>query len=150
MRWFPEAAPRLVEWRRRKMCTVLAEAGRQAHEGQQHRQEAAELRQSVTEVRASLFEGKSDLSRARLLEWLRTLAVVRAHVLESEQHIGLLEDAAATCARLEAELRQEAAFHQRKIRRVEEVCSRMTSSRDRRLERTAERISQEEYACRPR
>jgi hypothetical protein len=85
-----------------------------------------------------------------LFSRLRTLAVARAHVLESDHRAGVLDTEAEQSAALESQCRKQSGEYRRKGKKITEWGHRQTRLVALKSVRREERDIQEEYACRRR
>ena len=145
----PSDARRVCELKRRQAASALAGARELASQRQARLDEARSLREDSQQALVDAMPMEEQgLTRRALYDRLRTLAVARAHALESGHHATSLEAAAADCHEAERAQRHRAAVHEGKRRKIDEWLRRATRERLQRLEQRNEQEVQEEYACR--
>lgn len=144
-------APRLMRVKQAQARIALSAAQGQSAVATARQAEADALRLSAQSTldNAQLMP-EQDLSRSDLFDRLRSVAVARAHALESAHVAGELD---AEVLQLEAGadvLRQAAAVHHRKEKKLEHWHGlRSTQTRQRR-ERQRHHQEQEEFPCQRR
>lgn len=141
----------LGERKHRQAELALVSADEHAAVATAKRDEAQTLRRaSENLLDDSIVANEHGLSRAQLFSRLRTLAVARAHVLESNHRAGVLDTEAAQNAAHEWELRKQSAEYRRKGKKIAEWSQRQTRASALKSARREEREIQEDYACRRR
>jgi hypothetical protein len=147
----PSDARRICELKRRQAASALTHARELASQRQARLDEARLLREHSQQALVDAMPMEEQgLSRRSLYDRLRTLAVARAHALESGHHATSLEVAAAECHEAERMQRHRAVVHEGKRRKIDEWLRRTMRERMLRFERRNEQEVQEEYACRHR
>lgn len=146
---FLSDARRVSLLRKTMMGQALLDARDKAGQAAALLERAKGLRDGVGDGAALQIE-EHGLTRATLFDRLRMLAVARAHAIETRRHAATLEASATALQEEEAELRRQAAQHQRKHHKLA-TWVELTETRRRRLrERRIEQLTQEDYACRTR
>lgn len=128
---------------------LRSDAHEQAGQAAQREADARSLRSQADErlQQAQLGE-EHGLDRQRLFERLRGVAIARAHVLECALRADQLQEQADQAHQQERELRQAAAAHQSRARRLQAVGRQIDQKLRQARQRRHERQVQEEYACR--
>ena len=112
------------------------------------RQEALDLRLSAEETLAgALLPPEQGLTRSTLFDRLRSVAVARAHALESSHAAGELETRAAELQTVAAGHQATAQAHQRKQRKLEHWHARRSEESRRSRERRRHLQELEEFPC---
>ncbi|HEY9132745.1 MAG TPA: hypothetical protein VIM98_13380 [Dyella sp.] len=135
-----------------------AQAEREQATAREHGEAAARAQHEADTLRAAAAACVDDaivthelgLDRAALFDRLRTLAVARAHVLESQHRVGELSQQAAHSREQAAVSLRLAVEHRRRSNKLDEWLSRQQRKRRQSAERRAEWETQEDYACRRR
>lgn len=115
-----------------------------------HRESAARALRSDADGRlqqAQLAE-EHGLDRQRLFDRLRGVAIARAHVLECALRADQLQEQAVAAHDQAQELREAAAMHHARARRLQAVGAHIDQRLRQARQRRQERQVQEEHACR--
>lgn len=140
---------RLGERKRLQAEQSLAVAREHAAMAIAKKSEAEDLRRASAQLLdEAVVTHEYGVTRDQLFSRLRTLAVARAHVLESNHRAEVLDTEAAQSARLEAELKRTSSEYRRKGQKIAEWNRRQVREVALKAERRAEQEIQEEYACR--
>jgi len=125
------------------------DARAQADQAAQREADARALRSEADErlQQAQLGE-EHGLDRQRLFDRLRGVAIARAHVLECALRADHLQEEAAAAQEQERQLRQDAAVHHSRARRLQAVGAHIDQKLRQARQRRQERQVQEEHACR--
>jgi len=128
---------------------LRSDAREQAGQAEKREADARSLRGQAEErlQKAQLGE-EHGLDRQRLFERLRGVAIARAHVLECALRADQLQEQADQALEQERALRQAAAAHHSRARRLEAVGRHIDQKLRQARQRRQERQIQEEYACR--
>jgi hypothetical protein len=141
----------LRQWKR-------TQAEREQSTAREHNDAAAAAQREADALRATaaacvddaIVKQELGLDRAALFDRLRTLAVARAHVLESQHRAGELTQQAAHSREQAFAALRLAAEHRRRSNKMDEWLTRQQRTLRRSAERRADWETQEDYACRSR
>jgi hypothetical protein len=140
---------RLGERKRFQAEQALAAANEHAATANAKQNEAQDLRLAAARLLdEAVVIHEHGMTRDQLFNRLRTLAVSRAHVLESNHRADVLDTEAAQSFKLEAELKRQSSEYRRKGQKIAEWKRRQTRELALKAHRRAEQETQEEYACR--
>lgn len=152
MRSHPEnASRRLLTLKHAQQALAHAAAQAELQDAQTKRADAQRLRDdAAATVDAAMPSPEGGLTRSMLYDRLRTLAVARAHALETIHAAMELEENAGQCETRARELKAIALVHQRKYAKLDVWQSRHRCERARNRERRYRNQQQEDLACRRR
>lgn len=140
---------RLGKRKRHQAEQSLAAANEHAATASAKKSEAQVLRLAAAQLLdEAVVIHEHGLTRDQLFGRLRTLAVSRAHVLESNHRADMLDTEAAQSSKLEVELKRQSSAYRRKGRKIAEWSRRQARELALKAEHRAEQDIQEEYACR--
>lgn len=132
----------------RAQC-LRSDARDQAGQAAQREADAQLLRsQADQQLQEAQLAEEHGLDRQRLFERLRGVAVARAHVLECALRADQLQEQANHAHEQERQLRQAAATHHARARRLQAVGECIDQKLRQARQRRHEHQIQEEYACR--
>ncbi len=141
-------APRMVRLKQAQVQIALAAAQGQQTAAQARRSEADALRRSAqATLERALLAPEQGLSRSDLFDRLRTLAVARAHALETTHLANELETEVRRLEEDALALRQAAAVHQRKQKKLEHWSMQHSTRTRQRRERQRHNQEQEDFPC---
>lgn len=128
---------------------LRSDAREQAGQAAQREADALSLRsQADHRLQQAQLGEEYGIDRQRLFERLRGVAVARAHVLECALRADQLQEQADHAHDQERQLRQAAAAHHSRARRLQAVGAHIEQQLRQARQRRQEHQIQEEYACR--